>query len=110
MRRREGLTSFMDNRDYQSSAPDASCSESAQIFAYRLSRHSCRFVQVDRLESVASFPDVPSDPAVVVLDPHEEITPESFVAWLDRRQAGEPIDPGVRAADTLPDTRTAGEV
>ncbi|QZA18776.1 hypothetical protein K3U93_06315 [Mycobacterium malmoense] len=59
---------------------------------------------------MASFPDVPSDPAVVVLDPHEEITPESFVAWLDRRQAGEPIDPGVRAADTLPDTRTAGEV
>jgi hypothetical protein len=27
--------------------------------------------------------------------------PESFTAWLDRRQAGEPVDPGVRAADSL---------
>ena len=100
----------MDNRDYQSSAPDASCSESAKIFAHRLSPHSSRFVQVNRLEIVAGFPHIPSDPAVVVLNPHEEITPESFVAWLDRRQAGEPIDPGVRAADTLADARTAGEV
>lgn len=81
-----------------------------KIFAYRLSPHSCRFMQVDRLEIVSGFPDIPSDPAVVVLNPHEEITPESFVAWLDRRQAGEPIDPGVRAADTLADARTAGEV
>jgi hypothetical protein len=55
-------------------------------------------------------PEVPSDPAVVVLNPEEEVTPESFAAWLERRQAGEPVDPGVRAADTLAGERAAGEV
>jgi hypothetical protein len=59
---------------------------------------------------VALGPDVPSDPAVVVLNPDDDVTPESFAAWLDRRQAGEPVDPGVRAADTLAEARTAGEV
>ena len=68
------------------------------------------FVQVDRVEFVAGFPDTPSDPAVVVLNPDDEITPESFTAWLDRRQAGEPVDPGVRAADSLAEARAAGEV
>jgi hypothetical protein len=67
-------------------------------------------VQVDRLEFVAGFPDTPSDPAVVVLNPDEEITPESFAAWLDCRQAGEPVDPGARAADTRAEARAAGEV
>ena len=65
---------------------------------------------VDRVEFVAGFPDTPSDPAVVVINPDDEITPESFAAWLDRRQAGEPVDPGVRAADTLTEVRAAGEV
>jgi hypothetical protein len=46
------------------------------------------FVQLDTVEFVAGFPDTPSDPAVVVLNPDDEITPESFTAWLDRRQAG----------------------
>ena len=68
------------------------------------------FVQVDRVEFVAGFPDTPSDPAVVVLNPDDEITPGSFAAWLDRRQAREPVDPGVRAADTLAEARAAGEV
>jgi len=67
-------------------------------------------VQVDRVEFVAGFPDTPSDPAVVVLNPDDEITPESFAAWLDRRQAGKPVDPGVRAADTLAEARATGEV
>lgn len=68
------------------------------------------FVQIDRVEFVAGLPDTPSDPAVVVLNPEDEITPESFTAWLDRRQAGEPADPGVRAADSLAEARAAGEV
>lgn len=54
--------------------------------------------------------DFPSDPAVVVINPDDEVTPESFVAWLDRRQAGEPIDPGVSATETLAEARAAGEV
>jgi hypothetical protein len=58
---------------------------------------------------MAGFPDIPSDPAVVVLNPDDEITSESFAAWLDRRQAGTPVDPGVRAADTLAEARATGE-
>jgi len=38
------------------------------------------------------------------------VTAESFNTWLDRRQAGEPVDPGVRAAETLAEARAAGEV
>lgn len=41
----------------------------------------------------------------MVLNPDDEVTPETFVAWLDRRQAGEPVDPGISAADTLAETR-----
>ena len=54
--------------------------------------------------------DLPSDPAVVVLNPDDDVTAESFTTWLDRRQAREPVDPGVRAADTLAGARAAGEV
>ncbi len=68
------------------------------------------FMQIDTMEFVAGLPDTPSDPAVVVLNPDDEITPESFAAWLDRRQAGEPVDPGVRAVDSLAEARAAGEV
>jgi hypothetical protein len=32
---------------------------------------------------VARRPEVPSDPAVVVLNPDHDVTPESFNAWLD---------------------------
>lgn len=53
--------------------------------------------------------DIPRDPAVVVLNPDDEVTPETFTAWLDRRQAGEPVDPGVSAAETLAEARAAGE-
>jgi hypothetical protein len=45
---------------------------------------------------------------VVVLNPDDDVTAEAFAAWLDRRQRGEPVDPGVRAAETLADG--AGEV
>lgn len=62
------------------------------------------------MEFVAGFPDMPSDPAVVVLNPDDDITPETFAAWLDRRQVGKPVDPGVRAADTLAEARAAGEM
>jgi hypothetical protein len=46
---------------------------------------------------------------VVVLNPDDEVTPEAFAAWLDRRQSGEPLDPGVTAAETLAEARATGE-
>ena len=45
----------------------------------------------------------------MVLNPDDEVTPESFSAWLDRRQEGEPVDPGITAAETLAEIRTTGE-
>ena len=54
--------------------------------------------------------DFPSDPAVVVINPDDEVTAESFRSWLDRRQVGEPVDPRVSAAETLAEARVAGEV
>ena len=66
---------------------------------------------VGRVVAVARRPsDFPSDPAVVVLNPDDDVTAGSFAAWLDRRQVGEPLDPGVRASETLADARAAGEV
>jgi len=54
--------------------------------------------------------DSPADPAIVVLNPDDDVTAESFEAWLEHRQAGVPADPGVRAAETLVEARAAGEV
>jgi hypothetical protein len=54
--------------------------------------------------------DLPSDPAVVVINPADDVTAEKFNEWLDRRQAGNPVDPGVRAEETLVEGRAAGEV
>ena len=48
-------------------------------------------------------------PAVVVLNPDDDVTPETFAAWLDRGQLGEPVDPGVTAAETLAGTRASAE-
>ncbi len=60
---------------------------------------------------VATDPDdLPSDPAVVVTNPHDDVTVETFTAWLDRRLGYAPTDPGVRAVDTLAEARAAGEV
>lgn len=59
---------------------------------------------------MARRPDVPADPAVVVVNPDDDVTPESFAAWLDRRQVGEPVDPGVKASRSLAEARAAGEV
>ncbi|MDQ3757247.1 MAG: hypothetical protein M3394_05305 [Actinomycetota bacterium] len=53
--------------------------------------------------------DIPRDGAVVLLNPDDEVTPETFAAWLDRHRAGEPIDPGVTAAETLTEARALGE-
>ncbi len=58
---------------------------------------------------VRAADDLPSDPAVVVLNPDDEVTAVSFAAWLDRRQMGEPVDPGVTAAETLAEARSFGE-
>jgi hypothetical protein len=54
--------------------------------------------------------DLPPDPAVVVVNPDDEVTPELLTAWLDRRQAGDPTDPKVSATETLAKARAAGEV
>ncbi len=45
--------------------------------------------------------DLPPEAAVVVINPDDEVTPESFIAWLDQLQHGEPLDLGVTAAETL---------
>lgn len=50
---------------------------------------------------VRSADGLPSDPAVVVVNPDDEVTAETFAAWLDRRQAGNPVDPGVTAVAEL---------
>ena len=52
--------------------------------------------------------DLPSD-AAVVGNPDDEVTAETFAARLDRRQAGEPVDPGATAADTLAEIGASGE-
>jgi hypothetical protein len=57
-----------------------------------------------RLVVVARRPnDLPSDPPVVVLNPDDDVTAESFALWLDRRQVGEPVDPACE-----PRTRSPG--
>ena len=53
--------------------------------------------------------DLPSDPAVVVTNPDDDVTAETFRAWLDHRQASEPTSPAVRAADTLAEVRALDE-
>jgi hypothetical protein len=50
-----------------------------------------------------------SDPAVVLVNPDDAVTAESFNNWLDRRQKGQPSDPGLTAAETLAEARAAGE-
>ena len=58
---------------------------------------------------VSRAEDLP-DPAVVVVNPDDEVTPEAFRAWLDQLQLGEPLDLGVTAAQTLAEARATGEV
>lgn len=54
--------------------------------------------------------DLPLDPAVVVVNPDDEVTPEAFWAWLDQVQSSEPLHLPVTAAETLAEARAAGEV
>ena len=58
---------------------------------------------------VSRAEDLP-DPAVVVVNPDDDVTPEAFRAWLDQLQSGEPLHLSVTAAQTLADARAAGEV
>jgi hypothetical protein len=48
------------------------------------------------------------DPAIVLVNPKEEVTSESFLAWLDRRQQGSPVVTSVSAAETPEEIRDAG--
>lgn len=57
----------------------------------------------------SSASELPAGPAVVVVNPEDDVTAEAFRAWLDHRQQGDPVDPGARAADTLAELRSAGE-
>lgn len=52
----------------------------------------------------------PEDPAVVVINPDDEVTPAAFLAWLDEVESDEPLDLPVSAAETLAKARSAGEV
>ena len=49
-------------------------------------------------------------PAVVVINPDDEVTPDAFRVWLDQPQGGEPVELPVTAAETLAETRAAGDV
>lgn len=49
------------------------------------------------------------DPAVVVTNPNDVVTPEAFQTWLDRRQSGEPLELAICAADTLAELRASLE-
>ena len=51
----------------------------------------------------------PSDPAIVVANPDEDVTAEKFTAWLHDRQKGSPIATSVSAAETLAEIRSYGE-
>ena len=50
-----------------------------------------------------------TNPAIVIANLDEEVTPETFLAWLDERQQGSPITTSVSAAETLAEIRAAGE-
>ena len=56
-----------------------------------------------------SADDIPSDPAIVVANPDEDVTAVNFTAWLDDRQKGTPISTSVSAAETLAEIRAYGE-
>lgn len=58
---------------------------------------------------VSRAEDLP-DPAVVVVNPDDDVTPEAFRAWLDQLQLGKPVQLGVTAAETLAEARAVGEV
>jgi hypothetical protein len=53
-------------------------------------------------------PEVPN-PAVVVVNPDDDITPEAFAAWLRRRRGAAPLTPAVTAAETLAEIRAEDE-
>lgn len=57
-----------------------------------------------------SAEEFPRKPAVVVTNPDEDVTADTFRAWLDQVQDREPIDLPVSAAEALAEARTAGEV
>ena len=58
---------------------------------------------------VSRAEDLP-DPAVVVVNPDDEVSSEAFLTWLDQLQSGEPAHASVTAAQTLAEARAAGEV
>ncbi|MGH8835690.1 MAG: hypothetical protein ACRDWG_11975 [Actinomycetes bacterium] len=49
-------------------------------------------------------------PAVVVINPDDDVTPATLFAWLDEIESDEPLDLPVTAAETLAEARAAGEV
>lgn len=54
--------------------------------------------------------DQPTDSTAWIINPDDDVTPESFTAWLEQLQTGEPLNLQVTAADTLAEARAAGEV
>lgn len=50
------------------------------------------------------------DPAVIVVNPGDTVTAETFKEWLDERVGDEPTHPHATAAETLRQTRAADEV
>lgn len=68
---------------------------------YQLGRAPLRFI----LEHMEHEPDS----SIIIANPDEEVTPESFLAWLDARQSGSPVVTSVSAAETLAEIRDTGE-
>lgn len=53
--------------------------------------------------------DFPNDPAVILANPDDDVTPGLFREWLDRIQQGEPVNPGISAGEILAEIREHGE-
>lgn len=49
-------------------------------------------------------------PAVVVINPDDDVTPEALFGWLDEIEGEEPLHLPVTAAESLAAARAAGEV
>jgi hypothetical protein len=57
-----------------------------------------------------SADDFSGHPAVVVVNPDDDVTPEALLAWLEEIEGDEPLDLPVTAAETLAAARADGEV
>ncbi|HET9691116.1 MAG TPA: hypothetical protein VFP61_08180 [Acidimicrobiales bacterium] len=53
--------------------------------------------------------DIGREKGLVILNPDDDCSPEAVRAWFDRVQSGDPVDPGISAAEILREIRDHGE-